>query len=84
MRPSVLLRNAAAHQQHGQQKPISPHVGFYKMYGRPLTRVLLMTSITYYGLHWVWWALEMESVEKDKQSKIEQLSEQLGDAVSKR
>ena len=65
-------------------KPQSRHISFYRIYGRPIVRVFLMSSITYYALHYLWWTLEHDEMEADKRAQVTQLAETLGDAVEHR
>ncbi|KAH9210345.1 hypothetical protein DL95DRAFT_465924 [Leptodontidium sp. 2 PMI_412] len=48
------------------QKPVSPHVGFYKTFTRPVAKVLLMATFTYQLAYWGWAYLEKAEIKKQK------------------
>ncbi|ORY87607.1 hypothetical protein BCR37DRAFT_390146 [Protomyces lactucae-debilis] len=58
-------------------KPESRHIGFYRQFGRPLTRVFLMSSITYYSLHYLYWSLDYDEMSAEKQQQIRSLEAEL-------
>lgn len=62
-------------------KQQSRHISFYRIYGRPIVRVFLMSSIVYYSLHYLWWRLEYDEMEVEKRQQVGTLAEQLGDAI---
>ncbi|KTW32146.1 uncharacterized protein T551_00828 [Pneumocystis jirovecii RU7] len=61
---------------------ISPHIMFWKMYGRPFGRVFLIASITYFGLHFLWWHLYVEEKRAQKQAHLSQLEKMLLEITS--
>ncbi|KAG4428882.1 hypothetical protein IFR05_015631 [Cadophora sp. M221] len=48
------------------QKTVSPHVGFYKTFTRPVAKVLLMATFTYQLAYWGWVYLEKAEIKKQK------------------
>ncbi|KAK6585837.1 hypothetical protein PZA11_000894 [Diplocarpon coronariae] len=48
------------------QKIVSPHVGFYKTFTRPIAKVLLMATFTYQLTYWGWVYLEKAEIKKEK------------------
>ncbi|GAO47261.1 hypothetical protein G7K_1471-t1 [Saitoella complicata NRRL Y-17804] len=57
--------------------PPSRHIGFYKTYGRALSKVLLMTFTVYQGLHLLWWSLENKDSQTSKQAEIARLENEV-------
>lgn len=43
------------------------------MYGRPFGRVFLIASITYFGLHFLWWHLYVEEKRAQKQGTCDKI-----------
>ncbi|KAH8588414.1 hypothetical protein B0O99DRAFT_639454 [Bisporella sp. PMI_857] len=60
-------------------KPVSPHVGFYKTFTRPIAKVLLMATFTYQLAYWGWVYLEKEEIKLDKSAEVQSLEKQLAD-----
>ncbi|PVH78270.1 hypothetical protein DL98DRAFT_516935 [Cadophora sp. DSE1049] len=60
------------------QKTVSPHVGFYKTFARPVAKVLLMATFTYQFVYWGWVFLEKDEIKKQK-SEVEGLEKQLAE-----
>ncbi|KAE8442449.1 hypothetical protein EG329_003350 [Mollisiaceae sp. DMI_Dod_QoI] len=48
------------------QKQVSPHVGFYKTFTRPVAKVLLMATFTYQLTYWAWVKLEKDEIKREK------------------
>ncbi|PMD34593.1 hypothetical protein L207DRAFT_516750 [Hyaloscypha variabilis F] len=67
---------------HGQ-KPVSPHIGFYKTFTRPVAKVLLMATFTYQLAYWGWVKLEKDEIKRSKNAEIEVLEQRLGDLTKK-
>ncbi|PMD59806.1 uncharacterized protein K444DRAFT_529477 [Hyaloscypha bicolor E] len=65
------------------QKPVSPHVGFYRTFTRPVAKVLLMATFTYQLAYWGWVKLEKEEIKRSRSAEIEVLEKQLGDLTKK-
>ncbi|KAK0516800.1 hypothetical protein JMJ35_001403 [Cladonia borealis] len=63
-------------------KPMSPHVGFYKSYGRPIAKVFLGAVFTYQAVYWLWVKLETDEIMARKK-KISRLEAQIRDAQGK-
>ncbi|KAH7409058.1 hypothetical protein BKA64DRAFT_704849 [Cadophora sp. MPI-SDFR-AT-0126] len=61
------------------QKTISPHVGFYKTFARPVAKVLLMATFTYQLVYWGWVYLEKDEIKKQKSAEVEGLEKQLAE-----
>ncbi|CZT02605.1 uncharacterized protein RCO7_09413 [Rhynchosporium graminicola] len=59
------------------QKAVSPHVGFYKTFTRPVAKVLLMATFTYQLAYWGWVYLEKGEIRKQKSAEIEGLENKL-------
>ncbi|KAF8468978.1 hypothetical protein BDZ91DRAFT_721506 [Kalaharituber pfeilii] len=51
------------------KRPVSPHIGFYQMFGRPLLKVFLMAFITYQMAYWVWLKLVFMEEQHDKKEQ---------------
>ncbi|KAI9792109.1 MAG: hypothetical protein M1816_003091 [Peltula sp. TS41687] len=49
-----------------QTKQVSPHVGFYKDFGRPIAKVFFGATFTYQVLYYVWVKLETEEIKAEK------------------
>jgi len=65
------------------QKQVSPHVGFYKTFTRPVAKVLLMATFTYQLAYWAWVKLEKDEIKREKTAEIENLEKQLGDLTKR-
>ncbi|KAG4425973.1 hypothetical protein IFR04_000917 [Cadophora malorum] len=61
------------------QKTVSPHVGFYKTFARPVAKVLLMATFTYQFVYWGWMYLEKDEIKKQKSAEVEGLEKQLAE-----
>jgi len=61
------------------QKTVSPHIGFYKTFTRPIAKVLLMATFTYQLAYWAWVKLEKEEIKRERSAEIEGLEKQLGE-----
>ncbi|KAK0110814.1 hypothetical protein ONS96_002407 [Cadophora gregata f. sp. sojae] len=61
-----------------RQKPVSPHIGFYKTFTRPIAKVLLMATFTYQFVYWGWVYLEKDEIKKQK-SEVEVLERKLAE-----
>ncbi|KAH7336554.1 hypothetical protein BKA65DRAFT_36216, partial [Rhexocercosporidium sp. MPI-PUGE-AT-0058] len=61
------------------QKTVSPHVGFYKTFTRPVVKVLLMATFTYQLAYWGWVYLEKAEIKKQKNAEVEGLEKQLAE-----
>ncbi|KAL2068672.1 hypothetical protein VTL71DRAFT_15010 [Oculimacula yallundae] len=59
------------------QKTVSPHVGFYKTFTRPVAKVLLMATFTYQLAYWGWVYLEKGEIRRQKTAEIEGLEKEL-------
>ncbi|KAG9243620.1 hypothetical protein BJ878DRAFT_110868 [Calycina marina] len=64
-------------------KPVSPHVGFYKTFTRPIAKVLLIATFTYQLAYWGWVYLEKEEIKKEKSDQIGMLEKQLEELTKK-
>ncbi|KAG4305238.1 hypothetical protein PORY_001408 [Pneumocystis oryctolagi] len=62
---------------------ISPHILFWKTYARPFARVFLTASVTYFGLHFLWWHLYTEEKRTQKKEHLSQLENVLYETISK-
>lgn len=49
-------------------KRLSPHLGFYRSFGRPIAKVFLGGVVTYQTVYWVWVKLETDEVKEEKRS----------------
>ncbi|KAF3176082.1 hypothetical protein TWF225_008780 [Orbilia oligospora] len=63
----------------GEPKKKSPHVGFYQVYGRALSKVLLMSLLVYQGLYYGWMYLEHLEVKHGKEGEIKALEQKIRD-----
>ncbi|KAK6511369.1 hypothetical protein TWF481_000286 [Arthrobotrys musiformis] len=54
---------------NGQPKKKSPHVSFYSVYGRALSKVMLMSLLIYQGFYYGWMYLEHLEVKHEKEDK---------------
>ncbi|PBP25181.1 hypothetical protein BUE80_DR004024, partial [Diplocarpon rosae] len=61
------------------QRTVSPHVGFYKTFTRPIAKVLLMATFTYQLTYWGWVYLEKAEIKKQKTAEIKVLEKQLSE-----
>lgn len=57
---------------------------FYKVFARPIAKVLLMATFTYQLSYWLWVKLEKDEMKAEKTIEIKQLEEKLQDAVAKK
>ncbi|MCJ1396779.1 hypothetical protein MMC18_009671 [Xylographa bjoerkii] len=66
--PAVLAppRKAIAYASKVPPKQVSPHVGFYKSFGRPIAKVFLGATFTYQVTYWLWTKLEIDEIKRDK------------------
>ncbi|KAM0796288.1 hypothetical protein BDR22DRAFT_868036 [Usnea florida] len=55
-------------------KPVSPHVGFYRSFGRPIAKVFLGAVVAYQTIYWVWVKLEVEEIKNKKRSTSSKVS----------
>ncbi|KAJ6263409.1 hypothetical protein Dda_1972 [Drechslerella dactyloides] len=58
------------------KKP-SPHVSYYRVYGRAFARVLLMSLLVYQGLYYGWIYLEHLEVKTTKEEEIRRLEDKI-------
>ncbi|KAI5838913.1 hypothetical protein DFP73DRAFT_599197 [Morchella snyderi] len=56
-----------------QKKEVSKHIGFYKEFGRPLSKVFLVSFFTYQACYWAWLKLEKEEVQRGKEEEVKGL-----------
>ncbi|KAK6510888.1 hypothetical protein TWF506_009979 [Arthrobotrys conoides] len=63
----------------GESKKKSPHVGFYQVYGRALSKVMLMSLLVYQGLYYGWMYLEHLEVKHRKEGEIKALEQKIRD-----
>ncbi|KAF8422872.1 hypothetical protein EV426DRAFT_704615 [Tirmania nivea] len=61
----------------GHKAPISPHITFYTIYGRPIAKVFLIAMGTYQLLYFFWKKLETMEEQKGKQEEIDRLEKKL-------
>lgn len=54
-------------------KRLSPHLGFYRSFGRPIAKVFLGGVVTYQTVYWVWVKLETDEVKEEKRKDISDL-----------
>ncbi|MCJ1460646.1 hypothetical protein MMC28_011028, partial [Mycoblastus sanguinarius] len=47
-------------------KSMSPHVGFYKSFGRPVAKVFFGAVFTYQTVYWLWLKLETDEIRDRK------------------
>ncbi|KAK6334771.1 hypothetical protein TWF718_010217 [Orbilia javanica] len=52
---------------NNKKKKTSPHVGFYQVYGRALSKVMLMSLLVYQGIYYGWMYLEHLEVKHAKE-----------------
>lgn len=60
-------------------KPVSPHIGFYQTFGRPIFKVLLMATFTYQLAYWGWVRLEKDEIKREKTAELQGLEKQLAE-----
>ncbi|MCJ1257060.1 hypothetical protein MMC24_004885, partial [Lignoscripta atroalba] len=48
------------------QKQLSPHVGFYKSFGRPIAKVFLGAVFTYQAVYWLWTKGRLDEVKRER------------------
>ncbi len=60
---------------------MSRHTGFYKDFGRPLAKCLLMASATYMLLHVTWWTLETAEMKVVKSKQIGNLNNHMQKSI---
>ncbi|CAF9916190.1 MAG: hypothetical protein GOMPHAMPRED_000923 [Gomphillus americanus] len=60
-------------------KPLSPHVGFYKSFGRPFAKVFLMGFCSYQIFYYTWIHLESNEMKQIKQKELDGLVKRLQD-----
>lgn len=46
--------------QQAQPKPVSPHARIYRVWGKPVSKMVLFSVGTYYILYWAWELLEKQ------------------------
>ncbi|MCJ1421794.1 hypothetical protein MMC32_008161 [Xylographa parallela] len=63
-------------------KPVSPHVGFYQTFGRPIAKVFLGAIFTYQVTYWLWTKLEMDEIKHDKTAEISGLEAKLASELA--
>lgn len=66
------------------QKEVSPHVGFYKTFGGPILKVLLMATFTYQLSYWLWVKLENDEIKSQQTAEIEALESKLKEVMGKK
>ncbi|KAK6354302.1 hypothetical protein TWF730_008712 [Orbilia blumenaviensis] len=62
-----------------EPKKKSPHVGFYQIYGRALSKVILMSLLVYQGFYYGWMYLEHLEVKHKKDGEIQALEQRISD-----
>ncbi|KAH8804626.1 hypothetical protein F5884DRAFT_419530 [Xylogone sp. PMI_703] len=63
------------------QKPVSPHIGFYKTFARPIAKVLLMATLTYQMAYWAWVKLEKDEIRAEREAEISALEHKLSEVM---
>ncbi|EPE33426.1 hypothetical protein GLAREA_06439 [Glarea lozoyensis ATCC 20868] len=63
------------------QKPVSPHIGFYKTFSRPIAKVLLMATFTYQVAYWGWVKLEKDEEKAGRNAEIKALEVELQNLI---
>lgn len=58
-------------------KPTSPHIGFYKTFGRPIMKVLLMSLGVYQLAILGWLRMEKSEERREGTAEVERLEAQL-------
>ncbi|KAA6416042.1 MAG: hypothetical protein FRX48_00761 [Lasallia pustulata] len=58
-------------------EPPSPHVAFYKSFGRPVAKVFLGAVFTYQAAYWLWVKLEADEIKQHKTEEMKSLEAQL-------
>jgi len=56
---------------------VSPHVGFYKTFTRPIAKVLLMATFTYQLAYWAWVKLEKDEIRSQREAEVSALENKL-------
>ncbi|KAI1005096.1 hypothetical protein K3495_g3121 [Podosphaera aphanis] len=51
-------------------KALSPHIGFYKTFGRPVAKVLLMATFVYQLTYWAWVKLEADEMKDQRTAEL--------------
>ncbi|KAL7276858.1 hypothetical protein RUND412_000146 [Rhizina undulata] len=70
--------NSSQIRQQTPGKPeVSPHINFYKVFGRPLAKVFLLAVFTYQSFYWLWLKLEKSELERGKHEVISKLEAEL-------
>lgn len=65
----LFTKHLLQQQASSNAKPISPHSRIYRVWGKPVSKMLLFSIGTYYTLYWAWEYLEKEELKR--QSIIE-------------
>ncbi|TVY47723.1 Inner membrane assembly complex subunit [Lachnellula occidentalis] len=66
-RPAKLLQmQRRVNSTQVPEKEVSPHIGFYKTFSRPIAKVLLMATFTYQSVYWGWVYLEKGEMKAQK------------------
>ncbi|KAI5811512.1 hypothetical protein DFH27DRAFT_533872 [Peziza echinospora] len=63
-----------------------PHASFYHLFGRPISKVLLMSVISYQAFYWLWLkldAIEQQDIKKAELSELEAELERIRPAGKK-
>ncbi|KAF6223789.1 hypothetical protein HO173_013215 [Letharia columbiana] len=55
------------------RRPSSPHVNFYRSFGRPIGKVFLGAVVTYQTIYWIWVKLETDEIKDNKRKEISDL-----------
>ncbi|TVY58112.1 Inner membrane assembly complex subunit 17 [Lachnellula cervina] len=78
IQPARLLQmQTRANSSQVPEKEVSPHIGFYKTFSRPIAKVLLMATFTYQVAYWGWVYLEKGEIKAQKTAELEGLEKEL-------
>ncbi|KAL5604061.1 hypothetical protein BROUX41_002050 [Berkeleyomyces rouxiae] len=79
--PAPTLRHAM---RYSTEKPAPSHTDFYKTFGRPIAKVLLVAMFTYQLLYLGWTKLEHDDIKSTRNGEVAKLEEQVKELANKK
>ncbi|SPO00721.1 uncharacterized protein DNG_03469 [Cephalotrichum gorgonifer] len=81
--PSKMRIESAMQSRLSSTSPPSPHGSFYKSFGRPITKVLLIAMLTYQLIYLGWVKLEVDETKAIRNAEIRELEDKVKELQGK-
>ncbi|KAL0633521.1 hypothetical protein Q9L58_007553 [Maublancomyces gigas] len=72
--PAAGVRSSQPGKPGKPGKPeVSKHIGFYKEFGRPMSKVFLMAFFSYQVFYWLWVKMRKDEEKREKDKEVSEL-----------